>query len=220
MKENRISEEARERILQGCFFGLILFTSTALLLSFRRDMDEVGRILPFIPAALAGYLLIGNLLVWIHSLPERGWASSWFKGAAAVYWIDLIAVAFVLLSFIVSESWRHIILVNAVVVVVFWILDYCSVLKIAKELNGGAVKGRYLVVDLEECPKGAEAFCREIEDYCRKNRSSLEFLKREKPAEILMDGERYHVELDFFYSQFGPMYALKFRKEGKQYTDK
>ena len=160
MKENRISEETREKIYQGCFLGLLLFASTALFLSLRKDMNEVGRILPFIPAALAGYMVIGNLLVWLHYLPEKGRGSSWFKGAA---------VGFVLLSFIVSESWRHIILVNAAVVLVCWILDYRSVLKIAKELNGRTVKGRYLVVDLDECPKGAEAFCREIEDYCRKN---------------------------------------------------
>ena len=136
MKENRISEETREKIYQGCFLGLLLFASTALFLSLRKDMNEVGRILPFIPAALAGYMVIGNLLVWLHYLPEKGRVSSWFKGAAAVYWIDLIAVGFVLLSFIVSESWRHIILVNAAVVLVCWILDYRSVLKIAKELNG------------------------------------------------------------------------------------
>ncbi|MRM88897.1 DUF4318 domain-containing protein [Faecalicatena contorta] len=214
MKENRISEETREKIYQGCFLGLLLFASTALFLSLRKDMNEVGRILPFIPAALAGYMVIGNLLVWLHYLPEKGRVSSWFKGAAAVYWIDLIAVGFVLLSFIVSESWRHIILVNAAVVLVCWILDYRSVLKIAKELNGRTVKGRYLVVDLDECPKGAEAFCREIEDYCRKNKIKLEFLQREKPAVILMDGEKYEVTLDFFYSQLGPMYALKFRKDG------
>ena len=44
MKENRISEETREKIYQGCFLGLLLFASTALFLSLRRDMNEVGRI--------------------------------------------------------------------------------------------------------------------------------------------------------------------------------
>ena len=39
-----------------------------------------------------------------------------------------------------------------------------------------------------------------------------------------MDGEKYEVTLDFFYSQLGPMYALKFRKrriaQGKKTAEK
>lgn len=213
MKMKRLSDETREKIMYGCFLGLVLFASSAVYVSFKKDAAVVMSLLPFVPVALVGYLLLGNLFIWIHERPESGKVSIWFKGSAAVYWTWLLTFAIIFIGAFLPGTARHIILVNAAVIIVCWVLDYCSFIKIAKELNGNVSKGRYLVVDLEECPKTVDAFCCEIEDYCRKNKKTLEFISRGKTAEILMDGEPYQVELDSFYSQFGPMYALKFKQK-------
>lgn len=211
MKTKKSLEDRKEQAVYGCFFGLILFASAAVCLSFQRNAASVVEILPFIPVALVVYLLVGYLLIWLHDRPESGKASMWFKGSAAVYWTWILTGAIGMVAFLLPKIVRNMILVNVAVIIICWILDYCSIIKIAKELNGGVVKGRYLVVDIEACPRNVEAFCKEIEDYCSKNRLHLEFITRGKPAEISMDGERYQVELDSFYSQFGPMYALKFK---------
>lgn len=212
MKAKGMSDETKEKLIYGCFFGLILFASSAIYFSFQRNMEAVAQILPFIPIALAVYILAGILLIWVYSRPESGKISSWFKGSAAIYWIGIIAAIVAFTAFAVPELVRHMVLVNFLVIVVCWGLDFCSFMKIANELNGGVKKGRYLVVDIQECPKNVEEFCREIENYCEKSRVRYEFITWGKPAEIVMDGERYMVELDSFYSQFGPMYALKFKQ--------
>lgn len=212
MKENRMSEEFKERLFHGCFLGLVLFASAVMVLCLRKNTAEIERILPYAPIALVGYLVIGFLLICIHDRPESGWFSSWFKGSAAVYWCSLFAFAISIIGIFVSEIIRYILLVNVAIAVGCWIIDYCWLQRTADELNQGAGKGRYLIVDLQDCPKGTDAFCREIEDYCKKSRIRLEFINWGRPADVMMDGEKYHVELDSFYSQFGPMYALKFKK--------
>lgn len=216
MKTNSMSEETREKVMYGCFFGLVLFASSAVYFSFIKDTAAAGELLKFIPAALIVYLILGNLFVWLYNRPESGKLGVWFSGSAAVYWIWIFMGALGFIAFLLPGILRNMILVNVGVLVVCWIADYRSFHKIADELNGGVVKGRYLVVDIQECPKSVDAFCREIEDYCKKNRRTLEFITKGKPAVIRMDGELYHVELDSFYSQFGPMYALKFRQDYKK----
>ena len=213
MKEKRLTDDFIERILRGIFLGLVLFTSAVLVLCFQNNIAEIGKILPYVPVAFLVYILLGIVFVWLHERVGEGQISSWFKGSAAVYWCDLFMLVLFVPGFFLSDSLRYIILVNEFVLIGCWILDYCFVLSVAKELNHRKRRPLYLVVDLEECPKGEEAFCREIEDYCRKNRMSLEFVNRGKPADVMMNGEAYHVELDMFYSQFGPMYALKFRQD-------
>lgn len=210
MRTHGISEETKEKVLDGCFFGLVLFASTAVYLSFSKNTATIAGMLKFIPVALIVYLLVGNVIIWLYNRPGKSKIGQWFNGAAAVYWISIFAGFFVLLSIVLPGVLRNIVLVNIAVAFVCWLVDYRSFKKIAEELNGEVVKGRYLVVDLEECPRSVDAFCREIEDYCRKNRITLEFITRGKPAVVKMDGQTYHVELDSFYSQFGPMYALKF----------
>lgn len=212
MRTKQGFDETKEKVIYGCLFGLILFASSVIYVSVLRNAETVKALLPYVPAALVGYLAVGNLLIWLYTRPYRGNMGRWFNGSAAVYTIGLLVSAVAFVAFWIPEIIRYMILINVVIVLICWILDYCFFMKVANELNGGTKKLRCLVVDLQECPRSVEAFCREIEDYCRKNGRRLEFIKREKNAEIRMDGELYTVELDSFYSVFGPMYALKFRQ--------
>ena len=211
MRTKQTLDEKKEKLLYGCLFGFILFASSAIYISIFADKKEAGVFLPYIPVALVGYLLAGNLLVWLYTRRGKGSAGVWFKGSAAIYTIGIIASAVAIAGSVLPQVLRYMLLVNLVIIILCWLLDYCFLVKVAKELNRGK-NCRSLVVDIQECPRSVDAFCREIEDYCRKNGRRLEFLKRGKVAEIRMDGERYSVEVDSFYSMFGPMYALKFRQ--------
>lgn len=213
MKLEQMLEEKKEQIFYGIFLGLVLFASSALALSVWGDFSELKVIVPLISVVLAVYFLVGNLLVWLYEKSGTWKISTWFKGAAAIYWIGILGGLVSFISCFLPALLRYVLLVNLGVLIICWLCDYSSVLRMAKELNGQKDRHRYLVVDLKECPRGEEAFCREIEEYCRKGRIELEFINWGKPADILMNGEAYHVELDSFYSQFGPMYALKFRQE-------
>lgn len=211
MRTEQNAEDRKERLLYGCLLGLILFASSAIYVSVFVGTEMAKAMLPYTPAALVGYLALGILLIWAYTKPHKGEMGVWFNGSAAVYIIDLVAGAVVFVSFFLPQFIRYMILINVAIILLCWFLDYRYFVKVAKELNGGK-KNISLVVDIQDCPRSEEAFCREIEDYCRKTGRRLEFIKRGKQAEIRMDGELYTVELDSFYSLFGPMYALKFKQ--------
>ena len=105
---------------------------------------------------------------------------------------------------------RMIFLLDAVVIGGFLIWDYRRVWIMSRKLNKKSVKTRVLLVDLDGPPKTVDEFAAQIADYCGKNHRTLEFISRGKIMEIMMDGEFYTVEIDQSYSQFGPLYGMKF----------
>lgn len=216
MKEKfaeRISEETVERIGRGCFLGLILFTSTMVYWCSGKNIRLIEMKTWLVGVMLICYLLLGNLIFSGYAMPKPGrfgkWLSSWMKGVTILYVMFLPLLLLGMFAAFIPEVIRYTFVLNLTVLVLCWLLDYSILKRIAGELNQGR-ENWVLIVDLEECPKTEEAFCEEIEKYCAKNHQKMEYIHWGKPADIKMDGEEYHVELDFSYSGVGPAYALKF----------
>ena len=93
-----------------------------------------------------------------------------------------------------------------------WLIEYRAARRLARDLNGALGRrapAASLIVDLDECPQGAEAFCIEIERYCIKNHITYQFIERKKPAVILLDGVKHRVDLGVYYG-YVPGWFLKF----------
>lgn len=212
----KLSERTESILQQGSIMGCVMFIVTVVYLGLQKDKAFALQMLPFLFPVLLGYVAFGMVFFFFYYRRERkgkaGIFSSFMKGASGIYWTGnlfiLIFVAAALLGD--KKPVRMILLLDALFVVGFLIWDYLYMNQCAGEFNRRFRPRQVLLVDLEEYPKSIDAFCIEIERYCLKNHRSLEFIKRDKPAEICMDGEHYFVELDSYYSQFGPMYSLKF----------
>lgn len=200
-------DNLKECGLKGSFLGLVLMMSSILTMSFINDIKGMVMIFPFFPIVVIVYLLIGNLLWYLHIGPSGGY-SSWLSGAAVNYLI----LPFAMLVSLLPKELRYIILVNIAVLVFLWFVDYLSLKKIADELNHGMpVRKVSLVVDLNENPATMEAYFNEIEKYCASNKWELEFVKKEKPALVRIDGKSYRVKLGLYYTPIGtPVYTMTF----------
>ena len=80
MRAHGISEETKEKVLYGCFLGLVLFASSAVYLSFSKDTAAIAGILKYVPVALIVYLLVGNLFIWLYNRQGNRKISQWFNG--------------------------------------------------------------------------------------------------------------------------------------------
>ena len=72
--------------------------------------------------------------------------------------------------------------------------------------------GRTLVIDLKDKPGTKEEFFSVLEDYCIKNRLSLEYVKREIPAVVKLDGVLHEVDLRSYYTYGGAIYTMDITK--------
>lgn len=214
--KKRLSEKAERILVQGSVLGCVMFLVTVVYLGLQKDKAFALQMLPFLLPVLLGYVAFGMVFFFFYYRKERtgesGTLSSFMKGASGIYWIGNLFLLFLAAAALLGkkEPVRIILLLDALLVAGFLIWDYLYMNRCAGEFNRRFRPRQVFLADLEECPQSVEAFCIEIERYCLKNHRSLEFVKRDKPAEICMDGEHYFVELDSYYSQFGPMYSLKF----------
>ncbi len=214
--KKRLSEKAERILVQGSVLGCVMFLVTVVYLGLQKDKAFALQMLPFLLPVLLGYVAFGMVFFFFYYRKERtgesGTLSSFMKGASGIYWIGNLFPLFLAAAALLGkkEPVRIILLLDALLVAGFLIWDYLYMNRCAGEFNRRFRPRQVFLADLEECPQSVEAFCIEIERYCLKNHRSLEFVKRDKPAEICMDGEHYFVELDSYYSQFGPMYSLKF----------
>ena len=212
----KLSENGQDIIKHGVIMGCVMFIVTTVYLGIQKDKEFALLVLPYLGLFLIGYMLTGMLFFFVYYRKEReqkdGFLKYCMKGISGIYWINNAFILILALGALLAKQTpiRIILLLDAAVMVGFLVLDYVYISKCADELNHTFKPQRVMLVDLDECPGSAEAFCIEIERYCIKNGRSLKFVKREKPAEIYMDNEHYMVELDSFYQRFGPMYALKF----------
>lgn len=208
-------EEKREILQYGTVMGCTFFMSNIIYLGLQKDQQFVLELMPWFGALLAGYVVLGLLFFFCYikfSGKDFALLKSFTKGAAAIYSLGNLLPLVFLAGIVLADKQliRIMLLLDLVIVAGFYILDYRAVWKLSKELNGKNYRTRTLLIDLDECPKSVDEFCSHIEEYCSSNHIELEFLHRGEPALVLMDGKECTVKLDSSYSQFGPVYAMKF----------
>lgn len=203
-------DNLKECGLKGSFLGLVLMVSSLLVVSLTGDTAGMTMMLPYIPVILAGYLMLGILCWLFHGRTPK--EHSWLSGAAVHYLLLLFVILVSVIASFLTETVRYVILVNALVLTVLWILEYVSLKKIADELNQGMPAGKSaLVVDLNEKPAAMEDYFHEIEKYCAANKWELEYIKKEKPALVRINGKSYRVKMGVYYTPIGtPVYTMTF----------
>ncbi|WP_070042803.1 DUF4318 domain-containing protein [Robinsoniella peoriensis] len=209
-------DNLKECGLKGSFLGLVLMMSSLLVVSLTGDAAGMTMVLPYIPAIMAVYLLLGILCWLLHGRSPK--EHSWLLGAAVYYWMFLIMIIVMTIAAFLTQTVRYVILVNIAVLFVLWLMEYVSLKKIADELNQGMPQGRSaLVVDLDEKPATMEAYFHEIEKYCEANHWNLEYIKKEKPALIRINGKKYAVKMGLYYTPIGTIvYTMTFSSAGEQ----
>lgn len=136
---------------------------------------------------------------------------SWLRGMAFMYWYYIILFLLLLLARFLPDYLRYMVLSDAVVLFGRWVLNYLYVKRTANQLNM-AKGGRTLVIDLKDKPGTKEEFFSVLEDYCIKNRLSLEYVKREIPAVVKLDGVLHEVDLRSYYTYGGAIYTMDITK--------
>lgn len=213
--KEELQDEKKELLRTGSFLGLLLLVSAYLGFSIENNQDAVVELLPWFGLVLAGYLLTGIVILWVYTRPKRRkWrVSEYARGVAGFYWTDMLIIAvFLGVQMVVPERYHFALVMNAVVLVVAWILNYTATVKLSKELNKHIwQKEHVLLWDLDECPKNREAFFIQIEKYAERNHMSLNYLEKNNPAIVELDQRPYLVTVEQSYHRFGPLYSLKFK---------
>lgn len=208
-------DDKKEIFRYGTGMGCLFFISNMIYLGLQKDQNFILKIMPWMGGILAGYLVFGLLFFFFYmKLSGRDFSllKSFTKGIAGIYSLGNLMPLVFLAGIFLSDKKpvRIMLLLDLLIIIGFYVLDYRSVWNLSKQLNGKAYRTKTLLIDLDECPKSPEEFCRSIEKYCNENHISLEFLHRGVPALILMDGKECTVELESYYSRFGPVYGMKF----------
>ena len=196
----------RSQLLSGISLGLALMVSALFAVYSFGDSAISVRWMNLLPRLTVLYVLAGVLLM---AWPYLSGLNAWYIWVlpAFLWWL-----LFRLTGFDVLE---RCLLFNLILLAVLWTIEYSMVRRMAKALNGAlgtrspTVMPTSLIVDLDDCPKGTEAFCIEIERYCIKNHIDYQFVERDKPAIILMNGVKHRVELGVYYG-YVPGWFLKF----------
>ncbi len=199
---------------KGLFLGVILFVSTIIYLLISKDMQDLKAVGTFIIPVVLCYALVGILIRWLmYRSALKKESNHLFSGVASYYWVCMICTIFMACAYFIPQAARYIVLTNAAVLLLVWVLDYLYLKNIAKELNSGLKYHRVtLIEDLLSRPQTEDMFMKEIEVYCNKNHLTLEVIKSGIPAKIKMDNTPYLVKLGQYYSMVGTVvYTLEFR---------
>ena len=92
-----------------------------------------------------------------------------------------------------------------------WEAEYRYLKSVAKDLNSGTA-GRILLIDLEEKPGTPEEFFAVLETYCQKSSIALEYVKKDIPATVRLDGRLHTVALTESYMYGGPGWSLEIQE--------
>lgn len=204
------NEMGKEILWKGSFLGLALLCSSIFALSIQGQPKTVGKLMEWYPVVVLVHLAAGVILYWIHQWPVK--RHEFQRGMAIVYWSMLILMLLEIFAEQIPAAARGILLADFALLAVLWIGEYVQMWRIARELNQGmGSRTVTLVEDLAEKPKDTEDFCQQIAAYCGKNNMQLEFVTREKPILVRLDGILYLAELHFYYSAYGtPVYTMEF----------
>ncbi|ERI93667.1 hypothetical protein HMPREF1982_01430 [Clostridiales bacterium oral taxon 876 str. F0540] len=198
---------------KGLFLGLILFVSTIAFLLISKDMQNLKTVGTFLIPIVICYALVGMLIRWmVYRSALKKESNHLFSGVASYYWVCMIFTVISVCAYFIPQAIRYIVLINAAVLLLVWVLDYLYLKNIAKELNSGLKYHRVtLIEDLLARPQTEDMFMKEIEVYCNKNHLTLEVIKSGIPAKVKMDNTPYLVKLGQYYSMIGTIvYTLEF----------
>lgn len=207
----------RSQLTAGISLGLALLVSALFAVYSFGDSAVYIRWMNFLPWMTLIYALAGIVLMAIHRrTPRQRPTTPYLSGLNVRYfWIlpgFLWFLLFRLTGFVVLE---RCLLFHLILLAVLWTIEYSMARRMAKALNQAlgkrspTVMPASLIVDLDECPAGTEAFCIEIERYCIKNHIDYQFIERGKPAILWMNGVKHRVELGVYYG-YVPGWFLKF----------
>ncbi len=211
----KITEEQKYIFKMGLSLGAAFFVTNVIYIGIQKDRVFAENIMPYFGFLFLGYVAVGIVFSFFYTRSDPGKDRFWkycMKGAAGVYSIMNLAPFFFIAAIIFAEKTpvRIMLLLDAIVLAIFLAGDYRMAWNMSKKLNGYTCRKKSLIVDLEKYPKTVDEFCGQIADYCVKNHKTLEFVTIGKTMEVLIDGERNTVELEQYYSQFGPVYSMKF----------
>ena len=106
---------------------------------------------------------------------------------------------------------RTMLLTSAAVLLLMWEAEYRYLKSVARDLNSGAA-GRILLIDLDEKPGSSEEFFAALETYCKKSSITLEYVKRDIPATVKLNGRLHTVTLTESYMYGGPGWSMEIQE--------
>lgn len=210
----RFLHSCRSQLIPGLCLGLALLVSALFAVYSFGNRAITVHWMGFFPLLLLVYALLGILLmVWHRRAPRAHPITPYLSGLNARFALCLPGLAWLLLFRLTGFSvLERCVLFNLLLLFALWLIEYRAARRLARDLNGALGRrapAASLIVDLDECPQGAEAFCIEIERYCIKNHITYQFIERKKPAVILLDGVKHRVDLGVYYG-YVPGWFLKF----------
>ena len=204
MKENLM-----ETFKQGLFLGMLLFICSLTALRLAAP-EGVGPVWSLFPAVLSGYLAAGCFLQLIRSLAAR-LDSAFFRGAAAAAWCYIVLFCLFFPAQNLPLPVRIMLLTSAAVLLLLWEAEYRYLKSVARDLNSGAA-GRILLIDLDEKPGSSEEFFAALETYCKKSSITLEYVKRDIPATVKLNGRLHTLTLTESYMYGGPGWSMEIQE--------
>ena len=198
--------QAAEFIMQGINLGIILFTAALIGLKAGGYGESLIGFVDRIFVILPVYMAVGIAIQFFRFLPEFDFVPLRGNTLITIFW--MVFTVFLFINNLLSEAASLIVVTDGIVLFLLWLIQYSYLTFVARELNQGRRRRRTLVVDLEGCPKTREEFFSVLEAYCRKNHIELEYVERDKPAIVLMDGVRCRVSISYYYTPGGAVYTM------------
>lgn len=200
----------KENITTGINIGFALLISSILTLRFNNDIENTVKIFKYFIPILIGYILIGIALQWLRNLPPKE-KNGGTGGVGALYWLFIIMTIITFLANFTPSYIRYIVLVNIIVVIILWAIDYRELSRLSEELNGVAShSNKTLIIDLEHKPKTKEEFFDLLEQHYRLSKITLEYIEKDIPAIVKLNGVLNKVEIGYYYGYTGIIvYTLK-----------
>lgn len=198
-----------EILISGADLGMILFVGALMGLWLFSGRQGLEIVMDRLGLFFLIYLATGCLLQLLKQLPEMD--LSWLRGMAFMYWYYILSFILLLLAGLLPDYLRCMILSDAMVLFGRWVFNYLYAKRTANQLNK-AKGGRNLVIDLNDKPGTKEEFFSILENYCIKNHLSLEYIKRDIPAVVKLDGVLHEVDLRYFYTYGGALYTMDITK--------
>ncbi len=199
---------------KGILLGIILFFSAVFSLMVTQDMEHLQLFSEKLFLMIGGYILIVLIAKLFFSISWIRKMGILFQGAGILWWGWLFALAVSIGSSFLPDYVRCIFISNLLILLLLYTGRFLYTKWIADELNmGNWKKGFVFVEDIDEKPKGEDAFMQWIDQYCLKNGLDYDILHYGMPAKIKMDGIEYKVEVfDYASMSSGIVPAIKFTR--------
>lgn len=207
-----LREELGEILLESCALGLTMLLVSLYTLQ-GNDRPLLLSLLPWLPLWALLYLAIAVLLVWRHHLPPKD--NTAFVGMTVPYTFLALCALALFVCALTSFSLLPVLISSAVVAALFWLAEFLMLRHAAAQMNKLNLPGHHyyamtITYDLKERPRSDAEFFQALEQCCMEDHSSLEYVTREQPALIRLDGVLCEVKVQTHYTKYGlPAYELK-----------